>query len=293
MANEFVKTVFITEGRSGSILLMKSLAKAHTLSIFEEPFNGNGEEARLRQWKAQSNKKLENWFQSSHVNSWVRSEQVLDKPGMNIIYAIRHKKFHKGLKLIKEGILCDYVNYLVNSKRADIFKIHYSHAPISYQKFWNILLSKPVKWIHMKRRDMLRSFISRKVAMISDVWEIYEKDTLGIIINPTFIIQPSELLEYFLYTEENELFFDILLKNSKKLMLELYYEDIIQNWDSEGKRIQQFLELPEKKLEMVTSKRTSVDHLSLVENYEDLRTFFKDTKWEHMFVDVKKEIPFL
>lgn len=150
-----------------------------------------------------------------------------------------------------------------------------------FKDIWNNILAIPgIKVIYLQRKNPVNMFISTNLAMHTKVWQVKRNESNlfnGYNLNPEnpepIIIDPvqfSRCLDAY-QTEIDR--FDLLLDNP----LPVYYEDLNNNWEEEIERIQKFLEISPEKIVPATKKL--IGGKEFVQNYEELRKYFENTRW--------------
>ena len=166
------------------------------------------------------------------------------------------------------------------------FKIFYYH-PLDDNSgvIWRCLKKiSNLKIIHLKRRNILRALTSRKIADITNIFvDNKESDEIVCSDLKKVSFKKKELIKGFEETRKWEETFDRKFHNFKKL--NVYYENLITYEVKEIERIESFLGV--QKLPLKTSTRhLNPEPLSeLIANYDELKDYFKNTKWYTMFDD--------
>lgn len=162
------------------------------------------------------------------------------------------------------------------------FKIFYDHPFDDDEKLiWKDLVQTPkLKVIHLKRKNIFRTLISRKIAGIKDVWtSMPKRSSQNEKITISFTEQ--ELNEGFESTRTKENNGDKMFSNHD--LLEVYYEDIVDEPKTTFRKVTNFLNIeytdPKTRLRKQNQSKLS----EVVENYHDLKTSFQNTKWESFF----------
>ncbi|MBW3020334.1 sulfotransferase [Candidatus Woesearchaeota archaeon] len=144
------------------------------------------------------------------------------------------------------------------------------------QKVLNYLeKNKEIKIIHLKRRNLLETYLSLKLAMIKDEW-VYRENSNDLKIKVDF----EDCLKNFEKIKYYEKKYDDLFKNHKRI--DIFYEDLIERQEITLKKIQRFLELPENNLKSKLKKQGKKPSESIL-NYKLLKTKFNGTPWEEFF----------
>jgi LPS sulfotransferase NodH len=160
------------------------------------------------------------------------------------------------------------------------FKIFYFHNRNQQGiKVWEYLKKdKNIKVIHLRRNNMLKTFLSHRRALQTEKWI----DILGRKLSPQAIfLDPHDCRNYFQrmtkWEDENDNRF------SHHHKLDICYENMISNREYELSRIQSFLNVDTKHIIPSTVKQTKREISDDIKNYEELERFFRGTEWSRFF----------
>lgn len=163
------------------------------------------------------------------------------------------------------------------------FKIFYHHAPRGTQwgsAVWEYLLGDPtLKILHLKRHNLLKTFLSKQTASRSGE---YIKYTNG-QERPPVHLDPDEMLAFFEKMRAGEAQYDDLLRGHP--LIEVRYEDMTRNYAAEMQRIQEFLGVTTENIEQGTTKRPSRPLSSQIANYAELKEACASTPWAEFFTE--------
>jgi hypothetical protein len=162
------------------------------------------------------------------------------------------------------------------------FKIFYHHAPRETawgRAVWDYLLGLPdLKLLHLKRRNLLKTFLSRKQAGQSGE---YIKYTAG---KETAVrLDPAEMLAFFERARAAEAQYDALLAG--RPLIDVIYEDLSRDLAGEMRRIESFLGVAYEAVNAGAQKRPSRPLSAQIENYAELKDEFGDTRWASFFTE--------
>ena len=162
------------------------------------------------------------------------------------------------------------------------FKLFYYHANENpFAKIWSTLKEQSnLHIIHIKRKNILRTHLSRENAVKTGQWVNTNGKENHL---QTYTLDYDALLNDFVQTRRWEQQADIFFSAHPKL--EVIYEELSANTDEEIHKIQQFLDLPDHPVQPQTFKQIQRPLYEIIENYEDLKTKFKNTEWEAFFED--------
>jgi hypothetical protein len=192
------------------------------------------------------------------------------------------------------------------------FKLHYYHCspPWGFTQLRDHLVEdKGIRVLHVQRRNMLKSLASSKIAESTGQWS----NTVGlpplrsipkVVIRPVYAMQRAwsilavriaramrfkrvtlsvdECRAYFDETEAAIERFDGLFRDHDKMTL--FYEELLSDREEVFARAQSFLGLEPQPVTTSLQKQNPDDLRALLENYEELRQAFADTKYSEFFL---------
>ena len=168
--------------------------------------------------------------------------------------------------------------------KASGFKIFYSHARNGMGGgIWDHLeRMEDLLVIHLKRRNLLRAFVSLKIAKSQGVW-ISDRADDGASANKAVTLTEKELRRYFekmtLSAENGDRHFSAHAK------MTIYYEDLVRDVEGTFERLTSFLGVPYYAPYSVL-KRQNPERLDvLILNYQELKSRFSGTQWGQLFED--------
>lgn len=164
------------------------------------------------------------------------------------------------------------------------FKIFYYHAhDAAAEPVWSYLREhKEVKVVHLRRRNILRTYISREKAMSSNVWKETGSTSKNGSGGPMHL-NYADCLREFTTTRHWEEEYDAFFADHAKLNLD--YETLAEQPNKELKRIQEFLGVEHEPLRAETRKQAGRRLVDTVENYHELKAQFAGTPWSEFFED--------
>jgi LPS sulfotransferase NodH len=167
--------------------------------------------------------------------------------------------------------------------KAKGFKIFYYH-PMDDESnnAWDDLVNMDNLWvIHLKRRNILRTLISRKIAGSQDVWQISPSDMSKSGGSKSVTFTAEELEEGFRQTRDWEERWDQMFQNHPITCI--YYEDLVRDPEGTYRKITDFLGVNYVK-PITNIRKQNPERLSdLVTNYDELKNTFSGTEWQHLF----------
>lgn len=171
--------------------------------------------------------------------------------------------------------------------KAKGFKIFYYH-PLDdkHGGIWDMLSSiDDLHVIHLKRRNILHTLISRKLAGIRDVWFVKSTDWLSGAdrneITVTFSV--DELNEGFEQTRRWEQDGDNIFR--KQPLISIYYEDLANHREHTFRQITEFLGVRYIPPKTNLKKQNTKAMRDTVTNFDELKSAFAATEWRSFFDD--------
>ena len=162
------------------------------------------------------------------------------------------------------------------------FKIFYHHAPrdtVWGKSVWDYLLAQPdMKILHLKRRNLLKVFLSKKQASRTGEYIKYSHGA-----DEALSIDPGEAQAFFEQMKTGEAEYDALL--SGRPLIEVIYENLTRDYAAEMRRILEFLGVEPEDVNPGTDKRPSRSLASQIENYAELKEQFQGSPWEPFFTE--------
>jgi LPS sulfotransferase NodH len=167
--------------------------------------------------------------------------------------------------------------------KAKGFKIFYYHPlddPTS--QVWDSLMNLDPLWvIHLKRRNILRTLVSRKIAGLRDVWTARSDEGRNLDSKKAVTFTVQDLDEGFKQTREWEI--EGEKKFEKDRLISVYYEDLISNPESTFKQITDFLGVEYVTPKTILRKQNPESLKKLITNYNELKNAFSETEWQPFF----------
>ena len=170
-------------------------------------------------------------------------------------------------------------------------KVLYHHFGSEYGKQWNIndfqdllnyfRLQKDIRIIHLKRRNRLKTVTSHRVAFTTKKY--MQQDENSNNNDVSIHISREDLEREFKAIGDAENFFDELFVSHPKI--DVVYETLVAENESECKRILEFLGMKNRKLITEFQKQRTRPIDEVIINYAELKDHFSGTKWESFFSD--------
>ena len=164
------------------------------------------------------------------------------------------------------------------------FKIFYYHARSkNWQPVWDYLRNQQnLHVIHIKRRNLLKTHLSKKRAEQTDEWV----NTTGQPQKPksnSLRLDFAECQQDFEQTRAWETENDVFFREHPSL--EIFYEDLARNYADEMQRVLTFLNITPQPLKPQTHKQARQALSDTIENYAELKSQFAGTQWASFFED--------
>lgn len=165
------------------------------------------------------------------------------------------------------------------------FKIFYYHPQDDNSgDVWDELVSlKDLHVIHLKRKNILRTLLSRKIAGKQDIWGVTKSRPSNAVAEKVVELSVEELRSGFEGTKNLEKKYERMFNAHPGLTI--YYEDLVKSSEREMSIIAAFLGL-EFVAPTTRLKRQNPEKLpQLIRNYEELKNVFSNTEWAPFFED--------
>lgn len=167
------------------------------------------------------------------------------------------------------------------------FKLFYYH-PIDdkhqVKALWDHLSNdREIRIIHLKRRNKLRMIVSRTIAEQQDIWSQKgaRLDQSHEVESKRIMLSEAALEKEFLESVDLESQYAERLINHN--ILDIYYENMVENVDAATGQIFDFLGLPPYQPK-TSFRKQNIEPLSeLISNYASLRQYFAGSQWELFF----------
>lgn len=163
------------------------------------------------------------------------------------------------------------------------FKLFYYH-PLDQDgdDLWEELgEDRQLRVLHLKRRNILRTLVSRKIAGVQDIW------AAGSAVQPrrerpkATRFSVAELEEGFRETRDWEAKGDRTFRNHP--LLPVYYEDLVADRQACLGEVLDFLRLPRLPLRSDMRKQNPERLADLIANYAELKAAFAGSEWQRFF----------
>lgn len=166
------------------------------------------------------------------------------------------------------------------------FKLFYDQPDDNAMKneLWDFFLSdSSISFIHLKRKNYLRSLVSLEIANATSRWVNLNGESCDSEAASVFL-SFDECLLYFVEIEQFEECFQSRIAGRN--VLTIYYEDLLLDTVGIGKSVQDFLHLSYQELDSPLRRQSMQPLSSLIVNYDDLAGAFAASKWARFFADI-------
>lgn len=266
MTTDYTRFLILGEGRTGSNLLVQALNSHPEIVCFREVFN----------W---THKRID--YQVAGYEEFATRDRGMRK--------------EQPLQLLRERIFRDWPPPTL----AVGFKLHYGHA-FGYEGLEEALVAdQDLRLIHLRRKNMLRTYVSLMLAQRSGEWEKDDsptprvrlrrlissaKNALGGTDPLTRIhVSPAEFERFVVvHTLQGERYDGLFTTHAQ---LRLTYEDMVGNFEKAVGEAQDFLCVSHRKPETTLQKQRTRPLADQITNFRELRTHFVGTQHEAWFDD--------
>jgi LPS sulfotransferase NodH len=171
------------------------------------------------------------------------------------------------------------------SVRAKGFKVFYYHPNDDKEtKILEYLANMDgLHVLHLKRRNILRTLVSRKIAGSQGVWKTKAAQSAGAPPRKEVSFTLDELERRFARTRAWERWGDELFRDHP--MLALHYEDLVADTERVFKGVTEFLGVAYVKPRTSLVRQNPEGLRHLISNYAELEAAFRGTEWESFFDD--------
>jgi len=167
--------------------------------------------------------------------------------------------------------------------RAVGFKVHYNHLerpPLDLARA-HLAALPGLRVLHLKRRNLLRAYLSTVVMSITRVTGI--KSATDRQAPPQVTLAPSDCLRYFEHTRQRQTFYDRMFAEHD--VSPVIYENLVADYAHETTRIQRFLQVVPTSLKARNLRQEERPLSVAITNYPQLRREFESTPWAEFFDD--------
>jgi len=166
--------------------------------------------------------------------------------------------------------------------RAVGFKMFYYHARDGeWQAVWpHLQQHREIRVVHMKRRNILETHLSRQRAEATDSWVNTDGKREEA---PTIALDYQECLADFERTRNMEERYDALFSDHPKLLMD--YEELAGDYSGSMRRVFEFLDLDQEPVRPTIYKQSHRPISATITNYAELKKKFAGSPWESFFIE--------
>lgn len=170
--------------------------------------------------------------------------------------------------------------------KAKGFKIFYYHPEddLSCGIWENLQHMDDLLVVHLKRRNILQTLVSRKIAGIQGVWaRTSDEPRSAYKTEPTIDFSVDELQEAFEQTQRWMDDGDHSFRNHD--IMSIYYEDLVNNRSATFREVTDFLGVEYIQPKTPFKKQNRRNFREVISNYDELKSAFSETDWAPLFED--------
>lgn len=234
----------ICRGRTGSHFLLTMLESHQRIRQVWEPFDVEGNPLRKRQ--------IEQMGPLDYLNEKLRRVADEKLVGFKILYHQYDEEFMQRMGLPSLEPVRSFVEHDLS-----------------------------LKVIHLKRRNMLRTLVSSRIADRTRSYIIFNDSRRD--QTSSLELSPEQCEAEFVHIEETQQRLDETFRAHNRL--ELYYENLVDPTASESLQVQKFLGVRPGRLEASTVRQNVRPLSEVITNYGSLKQHFSGTRWAWMFDD--------
>jgi LPS sulfotransferase NodH len=162
------------------------------------------------------------------------------------------------------------------------FKLFFHHAQSTDRRvIWPFLRDQTdLKIIHLKRRNLLRTYLSLQRATRTQQWVSRSKTPVDHL---PILLDDSRCLRAFQEMRASEQELDKYFEDSWKL--DVVYEDLSGDYTQEMRRVLDFLDVAHETVMPSVYKQSRQSLSSEILNYAEMKERFQNTPWEEFFED--------
>jgi LPS sulfotransferase NodH len=167
--------------------------------------------------------------------------------------------------------------------RAAGFKIFYYHPlDADGDVLWQSLSEWPkLRVIHLRRRNVLRTLLSRAIAGQNDVWVVRESNQAASKLPRPAVFLDVKLLENeLLQTQQWER--EAVQRLKDHPVHTVFYEDLVNDQEKSYSDILRFLGLGSHSPKVGTRRQNPEPMSELIANYADVKQHFCSTEWARL-----------
>jgi len=259
-----MRFVLLAHARSGSNLLSCGLFKHDNIHMFSELFNELQEE-RQRSYRAS--------FKDCEVGSQPH-------PSITVNEDDCYHGDEDGAEFLRRAVFYKHARDPI----AVGFKMFFHQARTNAQarKVWQYLIGdNDIRVIHLTRRNLIESWLSLRLAFLTDQW-IYRAGDVSVQHPEPLYLAPRDCENYFRHVLAGQRWARIYFRKHPFLEIE-YQADLCGRFDETMNRVQDFLEVPRRPSKQMLKKQAQRKPSEQIGNYEELKAHFAHTPYTQWF----------
>ncbi|ELS02213.1 tetratricopeptide repeat protein [Xenococcus sp. PCC 7305] len=166
------------------------------------------------------------------------------------------------------------------------FKLFYFQLKNRQHVIWQYLKKlKNLKIIHLTRKNMLHTYVSHKLATISNQWKLIkeEKNSSRFSLSEPIVIDYEECLATFKLVRYWETQYGNFFDLSTQQYCNVNYEDLVGKTEQVTNKLQEFIGVDRQPLTFSTIKQGLTPMKEMVANYDQLKRKFQNSCWVEFF----------
>lgn len=198
-----------------------------------------------------------------------------------------------GFKMFYEHLTRDYFIKLVDlsdaapqlrekyTRFSNFIESNYAWETLDerFQTTWEFLRAdQSLAVIHLQRRNILHTLISLKQAYMTSQWWSLKN---GLQTTPPVYLDPEECCRYFEKLSDSAAEADAAFAEHPKI--NVVYEDLIEKQQETLQRIFAFLKVPSESVTTRMKKQNLASPRETIDNYKQLKSYFRNTRWDVFF----------
>jgi LPS sulfotransferase NodH len=246
--------------------------------------------------RSETTSEIEKFIILSHgrTGSTTLRKAISAHPDVQVYGEVFHKKGGRvvnGKEFVKEndaGEFCrDVIFKSPNEfgKRVVGFKMFFFHARRTERQYsaWRYLISDPsIKVVLLSRKSIFDSYISARRSRRSGFWKLRRDETIAQKHQSPISIDAKDCYQYMLSTvAQTEWGKRVFAAHP---FMEVFFEDLQANSQTEYDRIFQFLGVEPKPIAIKFEKLMKVPHSEGIVNYDELRSHFQFSVFREFFI---------
>ncbi len=218
----------------------------------------------------------------NYLNRHLKSNNLVEAKGFKIFYnhclkgCLNFFRQKKSEKDFNQKFLKDLY------KNEEILnQINIEEKEEKIEEIWNLIKNnKNIKVIHLKRLNILNTFISLKTAFLTNMWVTKNTNEIS---DPILKLDYEECLNFFKRIKNYEKKYDEFFSDHEKI--EVTYEELVNNQEVIMRKIFVFLEVEYVEGKSALKKQSKKSLKDRIQNYYELKEKFKNTPYIYYFED--------